>query len=152
MIGSGIEGLYRDQGPRLWRALLAFTGDPEVASDTVAEAFAQAIRRGDGINSPERWVWRSAFKIASGEMKRRRSQLPSAGAGSYDLEPPAVELVQALSKLPRTQRVSVVLHHAAGYPVAEIAEILGTSAASVKVHLLRGRRRLAELLGDDYEH
>ena len=41
-----LEALYRDDGDRLWRALLVFAGDPEVASDAVAEAFAQALRRG----------------------------------------------------------------------------------------------------------
>jgi DNA-directed RNA polymerase specialized sigma24 family protein len=41
----------------MWQAVLAFAGDPEVASDAVAEAFAQALRRGDAIRSPERWLW-----------------------------------------------------------------------------------------------
>jgi DNA-directed RNA polymerase specialized sigma24 family protein len=31
--------------------------------------------------------------------------------------------------------------------VREVASIMGTSNAAVKVHLMRGRRRLAELLG-----
>lgn len=146
---SDIEGIYRNDGRRLWRAMLAFTGNPEVASDTVAEVFAQALRRGDSLASPERWIWHAAFKIASGEMKRMRSLAPPAERGGSSMEGATVELLEALAKLPRSQRVSVVLHHAAGYRVAEIAEILGTSSASVKVHLLRGRRRLAELLGDE---
>jgi DNA-directed RNA polymerase specialized sigma24 family protein len=45
---TAIERCYRDQGEKLWRAVLLFGGDPEVASDAVAEAFAQAIRRGEG--------------------------------------------------------------------------------------------------------
>jgi len=50
-----VERLYREQGDRLWRAVLAFAGDPEVASDAVAETFAQALRRGDAVRDPERW-------------------------------------------------------------------------------------------------
>jgi DNA-directed RNA polymerase specialized sigma24 family protein len=34
-----IEELYSSEGPRLWRALLVYTRDPEVASDSVSEAF-----------------------------------------------------------------------------------------------------------------
>jgi RNA polymerase sigma-70 factor (ECF subfamily) len=45
----------------MWQAVFAFAGDPEVASDAVAEAFAQALRRGDAIRSPERWLWRTVF-------------------------------------------------------------------------------------------
>ena len=40
-----IERLYRELGDSIRRGLLAFSGDPEVASDAVAEAFAQAAVR-----------------------------------------------------------------------------------------------------------
>jgi hypothetical protein len=43
-----LERLYRSQRGRMWQAVFAFAGDPEVASDAVAEAFTQALRRGDG--------------------------------------------------------------------------------------------------------
>ena len=51
-IKDRFEGLYREHGDRLWRSLLLFTGRPEIASDAAAEAFAQAIRRGDQIRDP----------------------------------------------------------------------------------------------------
>ena len=74
--GNDIEGLYRRDGARLWRSLLGFTGDPELAKDAMAEAFAQAIGRGDAITHQDRWVWRAAFRIASGEMKQRARRRP----------------------------------------------------------------------------
>jgi DNA-directed RNA polymerase specialized sigma24 family protein len=67
-----LERLYRSQWGRMWQAVFAFAGDPEVASDAVAEAFAQALRRGDAIRSPECWLWRTVFRIAAGELKARR--------------------------------------------------------------------------------
>jgi RNA polymerase sigma-70 factor (ECF subfamily) len=57
--------------------------------------------------------------------------------------------VVALAKLSEKQRAAVVLHHAAGYPAREIAEILGSTTAAVYVHLSRARRRLRELLRTD---
>jgi hypothetical protein len=33
-----LERLYREQGARMWRSVLAFAGDPDVASDALAEA------------------------------------------------------------------------------------------------------------------
>jgi RNA polymerase sigma-70 factor (ECF subfamily) len=141
-----LERLYRQQGDRMWRALLAFSGDPEVARDAVAEAFAQALRRGASIRSPERWLWRSAYAIARGELGAR-SRLGAAWADvGYEMEDPAVELIRALAQLSVRQRAAVVLHHAADYPVKEVARILGTSATAVRVHLTRGRRRLRVLL------
>lgn len=144
-----LERLYREQGERMWRSVLAFAGDPQVASDAVAEAFAQALRGGDRIRDPERWLWRAAFRIAGGELQRRPRGVGEPLDVPYEMEEPAVELVRALARLPRSQRAAVVLHHAAGYPVREIARLLGSTPAAVKVHLLRGRRRLRDLLGEE---
>jgi len=144
-----LERLYRERGAAMWRAVLAFAGDPEVASDAVAEGFAQALHRGVEIRDPERWFWRVVFLIAAGMLRERRGAAPLPVEGSYEMEEPARELVAALARLSPKQRAAVVLHHAAGYPVKEVAEILGSTPGAVKVHLLRGRRRLRELLGDD---
>jgi RNA polymerase sigma-70 factor, ECF subfamily len=141
-----IERLYRERGDRIWRAVLAFSGDPEVASDAVAEAFAQVLRRGDAVEDPERWVWRAAFRIASGELKERRKRPVMETIGSYEMEEPARDLVVALSRLSDRQRRAVVLHDAAGYPAREVARMVGSTEAAVRVHLMRGRRRLRELL------
>jgi RNA polymerase sigma-70 factor (ECF subfamily) len=130
--------------------VLAFAGDPEVASDAVAEAFAQVLRRGEAVRDPERWLWRTAFRIASGELAERARHLPiTVEGGSYEMEEPARELIAAMARLSDKQRAAVVLHHAAGYPTKEIAAILGSTTAAVRVHLMRGRRRLRELLGED---
>jgi RNA polymerase sigma-70 factor (ECF subfamily) len=143
-----LERLYREQGDRMWRSVLAYAGDPEVASDAVAEAFAQALRRGDAIRDAGRWLWRAAFRIAGGELAERRRRPQDDRELSYEMEEPARELVTALAQLSPKQRSAVVLHHAAGYPVKDVAAILGSSVGAVKVHLLRGRRRLRELLED----
>jgi DNA-directed RNA polymerase specialized sigma24 family protein len=39
-----LETLYREHRNRLWWALVAFSGDREIASDAESEAFAQALR------------------------------------------------------------------------------------------------------------
>lgn len=144
-----IERLYRERGNRIWRGLLAFSGDPEVASDAVAEAFAQVLRRGDEVRDPERWVWRAAFRIAAGELKERRKREVLGVAGSYEMEEPARDLVIALGALSGRQRAAVVLHDAAGYPARDVARIVGSTEAAIRVHLMRGRRRLRELLRED---
>jgi RNA polymerase sigma-70 factor (ECF subfamily) len=144
-----IERLYRERGDRIWRGLLAFSGDPEIASDAVAEAFAQVLRRGDEVRDPERWIWRAAFRIAAGELKERRRSEVLGTAGSYEMEEPARDLVVALGALSERQRVSVVLHDAAGYPSKEVPRIIGSTEVGVRVHLMRARRRLRELLKED---
>jgi RNA polymerase sigma factor (sigma-70 family) len=85
-----------------------------------------------------------------GHVEERRREAPRiAEEGSYEMEEPARELVAALAKLSAKQRTAVVLHHAAGYPVNDVAHLIGSTSAAVRVHLMRGRRRLRELLGDE---
>ncbi len=144
-----LEGLYRDQRDRMWRAVLGFAGDPEVASDAVAEAFTQALGRGDAIRSPERWLWRTVFRIPAGELKKRGHRVPELMEAGYEMEDLARDLVAALAKLPEKQRAAVVLHHAVGYPAKEIAGIIGSTTPGVHVLLSRARKRLRELLETD---
>jgi RNA polymerase sigma-70 factor (ECF subfamily) len=146
-VGGEIEDLYRRDGDRLWWAVLAWAGDREIASDAVAEAYAQAIGRGDDLRDPAAWVWKVAFRIAAGELKRRGRTIPLAD-GPYEMPEPG-ELFDALAKLSDRQRAAVVLHHYAGYRLRDIAEMLGLQKATVGVHLTRGRRRLRQILEDD---
>jgi RNA polymerase sigma factor (sigma-70 family) len=147
--GRDLEAVYREHGERLWRAVLAYAGDREVASDAVAEAFAQALRRGSAIRNPEAWVWRASFRIAAGELKARRRLGSGIPAGSYQSPELDTDLLLALKRLSAGQRAAVLLHHYAGYSTREIAAILGSTAPAVRVHLYRGRRRLRALLDAD---
>lgn len=133
----------------MWQSILAFAGDPEVASDAVAEAFAQALRRVDEVRDPERWLWRASFRIAAGELKDRRRRGVTEVAGSYEMEEPARDLVVALAALSEKHRAAVILHDAIGRPARDVARILGSTPAAVRVHVMRGRRRPQKLLGDD---
>ena len=145
-VRSEVERIYREHGEHMLRTLLAFSGDPEVARDAVAEALAQALRRGPALRDPLAWTWRAAFKIARGELKRRRTVGPPQFQRPYEIPEPAVDLVASLLSLSPSQRAAVVLYHVADRPVREVAAILGMSQAAVRVHLSRGRRRLRELL------
>jgi RNA polymerase sigma factor (sigma-70 family) len=141
-----LERLYRERGNRLWWALLAFTGDREVTNDAMAEAFAQALKHRDRIRVPERWATRAAFRIAAGELKVRRREVALTRDDTYEMPEQARELQDALRRLPRKQRASVTLHHLGGYPVREIAAIIGSTPAAVRVHLSQGRKRLRRIL------
>jgi RNA polymerase sigma-70 factor (ECF subfamily) len=142
-----IEQLYRDEGDRIWRALLAYAGDPEVASDALAEALSQALARDGEIRDASAWIWTTSFRIAAGELKHRGRSVPFDGeAGTYHLPEPAPHLLAALATLPPKQRMAVVLHDYADRPTAEIAELLSVSRPTVHAHRSQGRKRLRALL------
>ena len=139
--------LYAAEAPRLWRAMLAFTGSREMASDVVAEAFAQCLRRGADVRLPALWLWKSAFRIARGELRdSRRISGPLLDASTEDVMPD-VDLMIALDRLSHRQRLTIILHYYVGYSTPEIARIMGLAVPTVRVHLLQGRRRLRQMLG-----
>ena len=147
---SEVEAVYRQDGDRLWRALFAFAGNQDVASDAVAEAFAQALRRGPAIRDVRGWVWRSAFRLAAGDLQRQsglaRGALPE---GSFHDPHPDEQLLDALQGLTPQQRAVIVLHYYADCPVREIARRTGINPLAVRAHLSRGRKHLRVLLGDE---
>lgn len=142
-----LQTVYAEQSERLWRAVFAFAGDSEIASDAVGEAFAQCLARGAEVRSPGRWVWRAAFRIAAGELKERRMRsFPLRDQAINNLDDETSDLLSTLSGLSPRQRACVVLRYYVGYRPDEIAGILGSTAATVRVHLSQGRRRLRRML------
>jgi RNA polymerase sigma-70 factor, ECF subfamily len=138
--------VYQEQSTRLWRSLVGYTGDPEIASDAVAEVFAQALARGDAIVSLEGWIWRSAFRIAAGELQKARASPAHGVEDSYEFADPLDDVMAALRTITPNQRLAVLMHDYADRPVHEVALVMGASRATVYVHLSEGRRRLRKAL------
>jgi RNA polymerase sigma-70 factor (ECF subfamily) len=148
------DAIWRESGATLWRSVYAYAGGRrEVADDAVAEAFARAMARDGEVRDPLAYLYRIAFRIASAELARRKREeaemperaVPDATQNGLG------ELFGALAHLSPAQRAAVYLHYRADLPVREVAHLTGMSSAAVKVHLMRGRRRLRELLGEEDE-
>lgn len=134
----------------------AISGDLASAEDAAQEAYARAWQRWATIckyDEPAAWVRQVAARLAISRWRRRRTADafrartrppdPTPGPG-----PDHVALVAALQTLPVAQRRAIVLHHLAGVPVREIAELEHCPEGTVKARLSRGREALAPLLTD----
>lgn len=148
-----LRDVYAASAGRLVAQLYGMTGDYADAQDAVQEAFARALTRPTGlrgVDNPEAWLCRVAMNIARSRHRRRllfdriaRSGRLRGSDTTPPLSPDHVALVAALQRLPRATRETVVLHHLADLPVAEVATLLSCSVESVKTRLVRGRRALA---------
>jgi DNA-directed RNA polymerase specialized sigma24 family protein len=143
---SGMDRLYREDGARLWRAVYAYSGNRDVASDAVAEAFAQCLARGDAVEAPQLWIWKAAFRIAAGELKERRRWVGEPPDRSYSTPEVGPDLEAAPRELSARERAVLALTHA-GYSSGEIAHLVGSAAVTVRVHLVHARRKLRDKLG-----
>ncbi len=130
----------------MWRAVLAYTGDPEIASDSVTEAFTLALESKEQISSASGWLWRVAFRVATAELRHRRRATSEVADQAYVADQSAAEMLSAIRHLSPRQRGAIVLYYYADRPVNEVARILGSTGPAVRVHLMRGRRKLREFL------
>lgn len=153
LLMDSLEDLFRSEHGRLWKSLLAFTGDADITADAEAETYAQALGRGDRINDPKAWIWRTAFKVAAGLMADRRGRFaaPNSGApgsipasGDVQVDQSLAEFVDLLSTLSEQQRTVVVLRYAAGFTPTEIADVINTSPGTVRVQLHRAHGHLRQ--------
>lgn len=157
---EAFEELVRRHRDRLWAVALRTLGDPEDAADALQDALLSAYRsaatyRGDAAVTT--WLHRVVVNACLDRVRRRAVRptvpLPDDDAGApasprdamSDRET-SLEVAAALATLPAEQRAALVLVDVHGYPVDEVARILGCAPGTVKSRCARGRARLFPLL------
>lgn len=143
--------------PRLHRYCARMVGSAFDGEDVVQDALAKAIEAlpaAGHLNSPESWLFRIAHNTALDALRRRKRDTARHSADGISLiEDPAADAsarvdatggFAAFLALPATPRAAVVLMDVLGYSAAETADILGTTIATVKAALNRGRKKLQD--------
>lgn len=149
---------YRLEFPAM--VALASTLVGRSAEDVAQEAMIQAHKKWATVSTydnPGTWVRRVTINLATSTLRRRATRVRKAAQLLEGIPTVSFEhrldddLIDALTALPRNQKIAVVLHYLEDLPVAEIAEILDCAPNTAKVHLHRGRRALARSLGAEAE-
>jgi RNA polymerase sigma-70 factor (ECF subfamily) len=135
---------------------LARLGEPADAEDVCQDAFVLALERLDDCRDPARfsaWLF-TIVRNRALDFQRFRSvrraapldsiEVASASSPARDVENAELSaaLLQAMTGLTQLQREVVLLFDLEGWSHREIAERLGISAGSARVHLHNGRKAL----------
>jgi RNA polymerase sigma-70 factor, ECF subfamily len=148
--------LVRRHRDRLWAVALRTLGDREEAADALQDALLSAYRsagRFRGDSAVTTWLHRIVVNACLDRVRRRQARptVPLLETEQSSVPPvdsdTAVDVRAALARLPVEQRVALVLVDVQGYPVAEVAAMLGVPEGTVKSRCARGRARLAAHLG-----
>jgi RNA polymerase sigma-70 factor, ECF subfamily len=142
--------VFRSHAGQVWRAVLVTAaGRREVADEATFEAFARLLDYRSGVRDPVAWVFRTAYRLASEELRRERATITNGQEGASVAAESALpsDLTEALRQLAPDQRLAVFLHYYADLPVREVARLSGASVPTVKVRLHRARKTLAARLG-----
>ncbi len=165
--------LFARHRDRLWAVAMRTMGNPEDAADGLQDGVIAAYRRAAsfrGEAAVTTWLHRIVVNACLDRIRaakvRRAEPLPDdleerGGRGSlvtsHGVDDPADvsvaterrrRVLDALGQLPANQRAALVLVDMEGYPVHEVAVMLGCAEGTVKSRCFRGRARLSELLGD----
>ncbi|MFI9554016.1 RNA polymerase sigma factor [Nonomuraea endophytica] len=147
-----IEELYREHWPLVCGFLLRRTRDPHLAEDLAQETFVKATRamlgwRGE---NPAAWLLAIARNVLLDHVRRRRVELalpdpdelgvPSIGAG-------ALEVRDALDRLPPQHRRLLELVYLEGFSMVEVAAMTGKKHNTIKTAVWRARAAFAETYG-----
>jgi RNA polymerase sigma-70 factor (ECF subfamily) len=161
-VQGGDRGAFELLARRYYRPILAIVAsylrEPADVEDTVQEAFLRALDRIQTFD-PGRpfapWLYQVARNVARNRrMAEARRGAPLSGVvetvEATDPGPAARaerarlrELIDgAIEQLPERQRMAFRLFDVEGYSAAEIGEVMGLSAATVRSNVYHARRAL----------
>jgi len=156
---GALDTLLARHADRIHAVCRRILGDREDALDATQEAMiavARGIGRFDGRSAFTTWLYRVTTNAALDE-GRRKTRRPrpvdppaeaAAAASHEDAVGARVDVDAALGALPEEFRVAVVLRDLCDLDYAEIAEVLGVPAGTVRSRIARGRSALVDALGN----
>ncbi|MFQ5555373.1 MAG: RNA polymerase sigma factor [Acidimicrobiia bacterium] len=153
---ASFETFYQQELKSVIGLAYALSGSRAAAEDLAQEAFLAAHKAWDKVGQyekPQAWVRRVVANMSVSLFRRTvreaRAVARMRGSESYLPALPAEdeEFWKQVRALPRRQAQVIALHYLEDRPVAEIAEILDCAEGTVKVHLHKGRAKLADRLG-----
>jgi RNA polymerase sigma factor (sigma-70 family) len=159
---EGFDDFYRPTMPKVYRALLVTTGDPELAADATSEAFTSACVKWTDLENPSAWVWRVGYNYVKRYWKRiqNREVLESSltegmalTAEALAIAAPAaaetdLDLLKVVADLPAQQRAVMAGRHILDLRPIDVAKGLGISPKTESEHHKRALHTMRERLAD----
>jgi RNA polymerase sigma-70 factor (ECF subfamily) len=159
---GALDQLLRDHTALVHGVCRRILGNADDALDATQEALlsiARKIGSFDGRAKFTTWAYRVATNAALDESRRRgrrpvpSDSLPEPGRNPHGSATEAgiadrLDVDAALARLTPEYRAAVALRDLVGMDYAEIADVLGIPAGTVRSRISRGRSALADLLGN----
>ena len=144
------------RGAHLVKVATLLTGDAALGEDLAQDVLSRAMlswRRISASGNVDAYLRRSLVNARTSWWRRQQRPAVSVTEAGSDLADRVVHrdaILQALARLPRRQRAAIVLRYYEDLPDAEIADLLGCSASTVRVHCHKAMPTLRHLLHDSF--
>lgn len=141
---DGFEDFVVRFEPKLHAAFIARYGH-DSGREATAVALAYAWEHWDRVHSMENPV---GYLFRVGQTSLRQTRVPVTYLPpSEDFALTEPKLLPALARLPKQQRISLILTQVEGWKLREVAELLKVSVPTVQKHVERGLASLRRSLG-----
>lgn len=147
---------FRTEYESVLRTAYLVLHDRGRAEDVTQEAFVVLYERWGRVSRydrPDAWVRKVALRLALRHMRRDRLrpqlERKQAERDRQPAEPSDSGVLELIGRLPRAQRIAVVLFYFEDRPTSDIAELLGCSESTARVHLHKARKRLTTLMDSE---
>lgn len=160
---KALSELYLTYFPRVYRYILARTGNSHDAEDLAEEVFMRVLEAIDRFQWREApfsaWLFRIAHNAVISQRRKETARgksgplsdtIPVDSAGPDELVETRLalnEVMAAAQKLPEAQRQVIALRFGAGLSVAETAQAMGKGEGNVKVIQHKAIAKLREMMG-----
>lgn len=158
------EELVRRYERLVGHVLYTYAGREAAVDDLVQETFLKAYDKLESFNPEYKfktWLLTIANNLGVDTVRRRREQVEfnpeihariTSGPETVAVEADRSRTLQdAMSSLPETYGVPMILRYNEEMSYAEISEILDLSIPAVKSRLFRARQMLARAIGDSLD-
>lgn len=138
---------------RVFRIALAVLGNKADAEDIVQETFIRLLAKGPDFASPEHekaWLIRVTVNLCRSRLRSAWFRKTVPMQDSISVTPrDGGDLVEAILALPAKYRTVIHLYYYEGYSTAEISELTGQRATTVRSLLTRARQKLKTLMEEN---
>ena len=135
--------LYRSQRDRLRRVAYLMTGQAAVAEEIVHDAFLRVHGRWQSIDTPAAYLRRTVVNLCLAWQSRSAMAQERTPHSDGWVDPPELDETWALlDRLPRHQRVALVLRFYEDLTIDEIAQVMGCRPATVRTRVHRALKTL----------
>ena len=152
---AAAEELFNACYPRLAGWVRRLVDDDDTAHEIASEAFTRLLARWSALDNPQSYLYMIATNLVRDHWRktgreRKALQAVQAGVASDPSYQPAqdVHVRELLRTLPDRLRSPFLLHYYAGFPVRDVAALLGRPEGTIKADLFQARARLRAALGD----
>lgn len=141
-------------GNMLYRISMMMLKNEQDVQDVVQETFIRYLQKAPVFRDEEHekaWLLRVNINLCKDFLRfhKKNNYISIEDLELTVPEPEQAEILKQIMQIPEKYKSALILHYVEGYQIKEIAAILKTTEAAIKMRIKRGKVLLKSKMGDE---